>query len=415
MNDEFLGREDGIPDDGAANDESRDVAVGFEEQLAEMDVLERESDGAETPPSLTAVNARDWLSSESPPLDPIFAGMFDRGDKVVVAAAPKMRKTFMFTQMALCLAACRPFLKWEPTKPGRALLVQFEMKPEHFHRRVREVARALKIGPDDIGDRLHIISMRGLSADLPGIEQQAKALGADVIILDPLYKLIEGDENASYDMKPLLRHFDQIAERVGAALVYIHHDPKGSPGDRNIRDRGAGSNTLIRDCDVLITLTAHQNEDIDVAVVGILQRNYPPQEDFSVRWCGGAFEVAEEILAVPARSSSRGNQNPTTTTPLEEFLPEIDRVLDGCAIPKGVLIDRLKTKAGLTRVRATALVELALDGDEYVVWDKCYPKACWVGTEEAINAKIRELEERKQKTLFDDTGKQKKRARKKRQ
>lgn len=62
MNDEFLGREDGIPDDGDANDESRDVAVGFEEQLAEMDVLERESDGAETPPSLTAVNARDWLS-----------------------------------------------------------------------------------------------------------------------------------------------------------------------------------------------------------------------------------------------------------------------------------------------------------------------------------------------------------------
>lgn len=393
--------------------DSVDAVDSFREQLEETGAMERKQDveGAALPP--VVISAATWLSTEPPPVDPILTGLFDRGDKVAIVAASKMRKTFLSTQMALCLSARIPFLNRTPKKPRRILLVQFEVKPEHFHRRLRKVARALGIGPGDVGDRLMIVNMRGHDPKLVDIGKQAQTTGAEVIILDPLYKLLEGDENSAQDMKPLLRQFDQLAEQVGAAVVYIHHDPKGIPGSRNIRDRGAGSNTLVRDCDLLITLTAHRNNDEDVAVVSTLQRNYPPQPDFCIRWEDGAFNLAEELPAVAATASAQGNQNPTSKAPLEDFLPGLEQVLNGNTMQKGLLVDRLRNGTGLTKIRADALIQLALEEKQIVMWDKSFPHAIWLGTQEAIDAKIREVDEDKQGTLSEGAGKQGKQTRKK--
>jgi RecA-family ATPase len=98
----------------------------------------------------------------------------------------------------------------------------------------------------------------------------------EVIFFDPLYKLNEGVENAAEDMRTILAAFDMVAEETGAAIVYVHHDTKGNPGDRDIRDRGAGSNVLGRDYDACMTLTSHAQED-EAIVVDVLLRNYKPQ------------------------------------------------------------------------------------------------------------------------------------------
>ena len=77
--------------------------------------------------------------------------------------------------------------------------------------------------------------------------------------------------------------FDELAEQTGAAIIYVHHDTKGSPGDKDIRDRGAGSNVLGRDYDACVTLTAHAS-DPDATVVEVLLRNFPPQDPFTIAW-----------------------------------------------------------------------------------------------------------------------------------
>jgi RecA-family ATPase len=46
-----------------------------------------------------------------------------------------------------------------------------------------------------------------------------------VVILDPLYKLLEGDENSAQDMKPLLAGFDRLAETTGAARKWAGWRP----------------------------------------------------------------------------------------------------------------------------------------------------------------------------------------------
>jgi hypothetical protein len=281
---------------------------------------------------IKVINAADWLVTEPPAPDQILEDTLDAGDKMAVIASSKLRKSFFFQQMALSLAAGRDFLNWHVPKARRVLYVQFEIREPHSHRRTRNLARALGITPTDLGDRLLIIPGRGLGLSGPeGLERIRQAVGdfnPEVVMLDPLYKLAEGVENAAEDFKILLNAFDQLAEMTGAAIIYVHHDTKGDPGGKDIRDRGAGSNVLGRDYDACMTLTAHAKE-LEATVVEVLLRNYPPQDRFTIAWeCtvggGYCFNLAEDLT--PDKRTSKTRPAPP---PLETYLPAAATILIG--------------------------------------------------------------------------------------
>jgi hypothetical protein len=186
---------------------------------------------------LQVINAADWLTTAPPPPDQILKDTIDAGDKLVLISSSKLRKSFFFKQLALSLAAGRDFLNWQVIKRRRVLYVQFEIRDHHDHRRTKRMAEALNIGPADLGDRLLIIPGRGRG--LKGLEglERIRTAAADfepeVIMFDPLYKITEGAENAPEDFKVILNAFDELAEQTGAAILYVHHDTKGSPGDKD--------------------------------------------------------------------------------------------------------------------------------------------------------------------------------------
>ena len=242
-------------------------------------------------------NASDWIVSQPGEPKQIVVNVFDEGDKVAVIGGSKTRKTFTVLQMGVHLAAGMPFLCWDIEKPFVVLIVQMEVKRDHYWRRFKRMLRATG---GRIDDRLHILNCRGHEIKMEYIEAVASALGAQVIIFDPLYKLMDGDENAAHEVKPTLRAFDVLAEATGAAVVYTHHDPKGNAAERDIRDRGAGSNVLSRDYDACLTLTPHRDEP-DAAVVGVLLRNYPPQDSFCIQWTDGHYEVADDLVALTGK------------------------------------------------------------------------------------------------------------------
>ena len=209
--------------------------------------------------------------------------------------------------------------------------------------------------------KIRTSSARTLSKSRPRIRQAAANFKPEVIILDPLYKLAEGTENAAEDFKILLNAFDQLAEETGAAIVYIHHDTKGSPGDKDIRDRGAGSNVLGRDYDAAITLTPHATEP-NAAVVEVLLRNYPPQEPFSIAWdCkdgGYCFSLSDDLL--PDKRTSKTKPPPT---PISSYLSTAEAILAGGNVLE---ISRFKVlfkeKTGLSNVRINDFISWATTG-----------------------------------------------------
>jgi hypothetical protein len=324
-----------------------------------------ETTDSTTTTELKMVNAATWLESEPPPPDQILADTFDAGDKVAIIGSSKLRKSFFLLQMDISLAAGRDFLTWRITKPRKVLHCQFEITDHHFHRRVKRMARAMGITATDLGDRLRIINARGLGIKGPeGIERIQTAsmeFHPEVISFDPLYKLTTGIENDAQDMKIILDAFDNLAEQTGAAPIYIHHDAKGSPGDRDIRDRGAGSNVLGRDYDACITLTAH-SQDPDATVVEILLRNYRPQEPFTITWTedeNGGYRFKERPDIMPDKKTSKTKTQPP---PLATYFPTAASILGDDEMEIAPFKASFKGKTGLSDHRIRDFLTWATAG-----------------------------------------------------
>jgi len=308
----------------------------------------------ELEPEFIVIPVEDWLDHEPPTQDKIFTDLFDAGDKVAVIGSSKLRKSFFVMQMALNLAAGRDFLNFQVTKKRIVLIVQLEVKAAHFHRRIKRMAEKLFLGSNAIAGNLFIINGRGIELSIAQIKTAAKKIGAEFILIDPLYKLVDGDENSAHDMKPVLKQFDDLAEATGAAVAYVHHDPKGRPGDRDIRDRGAGSGVLGRDYDACITLTRHR-DDADSAIIETLLRNYPPRKPFVASWDDGFFHVSD--LPTVAQNSSNAARG--SSKPIDE---DIDEALNQLVEPVYCqeFDNLLHGRLGLSRERARAVKKTML-------------------------------------------------------
>lgn len=339
------------------------------------------------------IDAAQWIRTNPQPTNPILEGLLDAGDKCALIGSSKMRKSFFALQLACRVASGADFLAWHCSRARRVLLVQLEVRANHYHLRVKRMVQALNA---NVEDRLHVLNGRGVKLDVPTIARCALRVNAEFVLCDPLYKLLDGDENSAHDVKPVLRAFDELAETTGAAIMYVHHDPKGAVSERNIRDRGAGSNVIGRDYDACITLTPHRDGE-DAAVVGVLLRNHPPLDDFTVSWTRlGCFNVESDRPAVPARAA--GRVNPTTSRPTAEYLPDLERIVSDRVLTKGELVQELRDRIGLTRDKAKALLEKAESEGVIDRWDKCYPKRVFFGTPDTI---LRHAEEHRNPNLSD--------------
>lgn len=302
-----------------------------------------------------------WWSQETLPLpEQVLVDAVDVGAKTVIVAPSKARKSFFLLQFSLSVAAGRPkFLVWDIPAPRRVLLVQLEITPPHFHGRLCRMMRGLDMTPDELGDRLHIMNGRGARITivaLARIIETAKALGAEVIVIDPIYKLIAGDENKAEDVKPLLEMFDRLATEAGAAVVYAHHTGKGLAGDRQIIDLAVGSGVLARDFDTQLSLVPHQTEGL--LVCSQIARSYPPRKPFTLNWSteAGCF-VTDEVAPI-ALTSQNANRSGRAATALTE--DDALRVLQQKPLPGEVLMQELD-RAGFSQKAARAMRDRLLD------------------------------------------------------
>ena len=81
------------------------------------------------------------------------------------------------------------------------------------------------------------------------------------IIIDPIYKVITGDENSAEQMARFCNQFDKICTELGAAVIYCHHHSKGSQGGKKSMDRASGSGVFARDPDAMLDLIELETTD----------------------------------------------------------------------------------------------------------------------------------------------------------
>jgi len=232
---------------------------------------------AETAEFLSWDEWQDWVVSEMtklpdietfgdipemPPLAPILIdGILRRKQKMLVVGPSKAGKSFLMIELAIAVAQGWSWFGHLCQK-GRVLLVNFEIQRPSMLHRIDDVWRKMaESHPGDAIERgnLDVWNLRGHSAPLdkitPALTRQAASGGYDLIIIDPIYKVLTGDENSASDMAKFCNEFDVIAEQLGCTVTYCHHHAKGSAGRRAAMDRASGSGVFTRDPDAFLDMS----------------------------------------------------------------------------------------------------------------------------------------------------------------
>ncbi len=350
---------------------------------------------AETEPDI--VCGGNYAATEPPAPDPVIKELFDSGDKVPIIGSSKSRKTFFSLQLAIALSAgTETFITFTIAKRCRVLFINLEIKAANFHRRLYRMARNVGIDAAALTGWLFVINGRGKRITPSFILRMVAQVGADVVIIDPLYKLLSGDENSAQDMKPILSAFDSICEESGAAVIYIHHNAKGRAGDRDARDRGAGSGVLARDFDAAIYLTEHELGE-DLLVLRTLARNYAPIPPSSICWEEGRFVPSNaapiELTSATSRKTSQVTVEPSAV--LEKFR-------DGHGARTVCETVDVIRAMGATRDQARTLYRRMVSDGLLILWkEPSLHGSTWLGAADQIKEKqVQWGESRQQKMDF---------------
>jgi hypothetical protein len=181
-------------------------------------------------PTSTSVRSLAQLLEQQPVAIPslVEPGLLPAQGILFLGGEPKLGKSLLVANLALALAAGVDRLGFHIPSARPVLICQFELPLPQFVTRLAQMRRSLGSAADDhlfVDTRSagHLLStVQGLNHFLAS----ARAVQAEVIVLDPLYSTHDQDENDTRAMAALCQSLLRLRDGSRAALIVIHHARK---------------------------------------------------------------------------------------------------------------------------------------------------------------------------------------------
>ncbi len=213
--------------------------------------IESVNDDLPDPESMATV--WDNLPELSPSL---IDGILRQGHKMLLAGPSKAGKSFALIELCCSIAEGKPWFGFSCTE-GKVLYVNLELDRASCLHRFKDVYTRLGWKPEKL-ENIDIWNLRGKTIPMdklaPKLIRRAYKKNYIAIIIDPIYKVITGDENSADQMAHFCNQFDKVCTELGCAVIYCHHHSKGAQGGKRSMDRASGSGVFARDPDALLDL-----------------------------------------------------------------------------------------------------------------------------------------------------------------
>lgn len=168
-----------------------DTNIGKENWNEWREWIESVNDDLPDPESMADV--WDNLPSLAPPL---IDGVLRQGHKMLIAGPSKAGKSYALIELCCAIAEGKKWLEWNCTQ-GRVMYVNLELDRASCLHRFKDVYTALGITPNNLSN-IDIWNLRGRSVPMdklaPKLIRRASKKNYIAIIIDPIYKVITGDE-----------------------------------------------------------------------------------------------------------------------------------------------------------------------------------------------------------------------------
>ena len=196
----------------------------------------------------------DLAVTSEPDLAPeLIQGVLREGHKLLLSGPSKAHKSFALIQLAIAIAEGAPWWGW-PTRQGKVLYVNLELDERSCAHRFWATYKGL--GIEYKPGQIDVWNLRGNATSLdkltPKLIRRASRSRYAAVIIDPIYKVLIGDENSAEHMARFCNEFDRICSQLGAAVIVCHHHSKGAQGHKASQDRASGSGVFARDPDAIV-------------------------------------------------------------------------------------------------------------------------------------------------------------------
>ena len=193
----------------------------------------------------------------------LIKGVLRQGHKLLIAGPSKAGKSFALIELSIAIAEGRDWLGWQ-CEQGRVLYVNLELdRPSALHR-FKDVYQAMQLKTANLKN-IDIWNLRGKTVPMdklaPKLIRRSLKKNYQAVIIDPIYKVLTGDENSADQMAHFTNQFDKVATELGCSVIYCHHHSKGAQGGKKSMDRASGSGVFARDPDALIDLVELELSD----------------------------------------------------------------------------------------------------------------------------------------------------------
>lgn len=237
-----------------------DTDLGFQNYDSWFEWIEKETTDLPDP-----ISVGDYWDNRPPQDDEIIENIFRKSRKMVIAGPSKIGKTTLATQLALAVANGWDWLGLKCTK-GKVLYLNFEVAEPTFNEKIEGICKSKGVNVKEVAKNLHVLHLRGYDFSNPDkltrdIITKFKNSNYSLMIIDPIYKIMDGDENSSEANRNMTSRFDRIARNCQCSIIYVHHFSKGQQGDKSILDRMSGHSTQGRDTDAGISVMELDSPD----------------------------------------------------------------------------------------------------------------------------------------------------------
>ena len=206
-------------------------------------------------PEINPKNKSLWTLTEiledtsSPPEPIIKDGILLDGTILLIVGPAKSKKTFLTQNLALAIASGTDFAGFKITKPKKVLYYLAE--GGYFPNRKRLQKMAENISPDNTENFL-IDFQPYMPINHPEsyaeIKKTIKESDAEVVILDPLIRFYDVDENSANGISEVFSKIRSLIDELGISVILVHHTGK-------VESRGGrGSSVIIGEYDSCITI-----------------------------------------------------------------------------------------------------------------------------------------------------------------
>ncbi len=207
------------------------------------------------------------------PTEIISGGLVYERNITLVIGPAKLGKSFFVSNMAMAMASGMNFMDhYRIRTPQNVLMVQQEVEPASVQDRLKRIGTRY-----GVPDKLLLINQRGVKIDniqhFNILKQVIKQYQIQVLIMDPLKRFHNVDENDSRDMGIIMDKVEEFCEMC--AVVLVHHSGKPRADEQTGLYFGRGSSVIADYVSASIALKPTESKTKHMAEIDLRYREAP--------------------------------------------------------------------------------------------------------------------------------------------